>query len=171
MEELAFRRTDKPPGTPLTSQPTCPHYPVRQAIWKVPRPLESSPARVSSWHVSASPVLWSRTPELAQRAQSCRGLWPYQPARTRLSHRLSQNLNKECTWPGPECCPAVLREKDVEAGSGWWCRWAESPVEKPREDRATGLQQPAHVPGVPSPPLWACSSDSVKTASCLPPGP
>lgn len=83
MEELAFRRTDKPPGTPLTSQPTCPHYPVRQAIWKVPRPLESSPARVSSWHVSASPVLWSRTPELAQRAQSCRGLWPYQPARTR----------------------------------------------------------------------------------------
>lgn len=89
------------------------------------------------------------------------------PLTYRLSHRLPQNLNKECTWPGPACCPAVPREKDVEAGSGWWCRWAESPVGKPREDRATGLQQSARVPGVPSPPLWVRSSDSVKTGSCL----
>ena len=27
------------------------------------------------------PVLWSRTPELAQRAQGCRGLWPCWPTR------------------------------------------------------------------------------------------
>lgn len=55
------------------------------------------------------------------QAERGRASGPETPLTDRLSHQLSQNLNKERVWPGPACCPAVPREKVVKMGSGWWC--------------------------------------------------
>nr|XP_025142841.1 chitinase domain-containing protein 1 isoform X2 [Bubalus bubalis] len=88
------------------------------------------------------PVLWSRTPELAQRAQGCRGLWPCQPAST-------SPLDPEV---GPCCDPPSMQ---VLLGTLWLtlaCSSVHATLSKSDAKKAASktLQEKTQVSGKPA---------------------